>query len=280
MTVVNIVGTCEQGAELAAAQPQVRWRAAANLAQVRTTAAIQALGRALFDSEPFVRWEAARALGEIARNAHEPAVAVVAGQVVLEAAASLEAGAREAAADSVASWGAKGPLEAVLLLASDAEGAVRAAAVRALGLAGSAASAVVSAALKRALTDAEPEVRRMAANAIAWCRDESAASALEASLRDASPLVRAAALRALSRLSTGASEDRALSLLQDPDPGVRAEAIRFLRQHGTASCTDALAALARDAAVVGDASIGEMATEARLALVRRFVPWPVRVVKR
>ncbi|MGQ9682306.1 MAG: HEAT repeat domain-containing protein [Anaerolineae bacterium] len=279
MTLVRIGGASGEGADLAALDPQVRWRAAANLAQVRTVAAVEALGRALSDSEPFVRWEAARALGEVARNAHEPAVAVAAGQAILDAAASLDPGTRQAAADAVASWGAKGPLEPVLLLANDVDPAVRAAAVRALGLAGGGVTTVVSAALKRALTDAEPEVRRMAANAIAWCRDETATPALQESLRDASPLVRAAALRALSRLSTGGAEDTALPLLRDPDPGVRAEAIRFLRQHGSEACMEALAAMASDATTIGETSIGEMAAEARLAL-RRLVPWPARVLKR
>ena len=279
MTVVRMGGASGQGADLAAGEPQARWRAAANLAQVRTVAAVEALGRALSDSEPFVRWEAARALGEVARNAHEPAVAVAAGQAILDAAASLDAGAREAAADAVASWGAKGPLEPALLLVNDVDATVRAAAVRALGLAGGGVTAVVSAALKRALTDAEPEVRRMAANAIAWCRDETATPALQESLRDASPLVRAAALRALSRLSTGGAEDIALPLLRDPDPGVRAEAIRFLRQHGSEACMEALAAMAGDATTIGETSIGEMAAEARVAL-RRLVPWPARVLKR
>ncbi|MDI7277834.1 MAG: HEAT repeat domain-containing protein, partial [Anaerolineae bacterium] len=99
-----------QEADLQSPEPQLRWRAAASLGRVRTVGAVQALGRALSDPEPFVRWAAAQSLGEIARQATNSAVRVVAGKVVLDAAAAPDRGTRAAAADAVAAWKQAAPL--------------------------------------------------------------------------------------------------------------------------------------------------------------------------
>ncbi len=260
-------------ADLKSADPQARWRAVVGLSKTPTLEAALALARALHDPEPFVRWAAAQALGQLAGRSVERAVPVRVGQAVLEAAAADEPGVRAAAADVVAAWGAGGPLEPLLSLAQDGQPAVRAAAVRALGLAGCRALQVAVPALLRALDDADAEVRRVAANALAWCRDGSATEALCARLGDPAGPVRAAALRALARVSAGEHEEVALPLLHDADPAVRAEAIRFLRQRGGRPAMDALAVLMDDEAAAGDATVGEMAAEARRHIARRLQRW-------
>ncbi len=254
-----------------------RWRAVASLAREHTPEAVQSLAKVLVDDDPFVRWSAAQALGQIARQATDHRVRLAAGQAVLVAAEAREPGARAAAADAIAAWGPGAPLEPALILARDATSPVRAAAMRALGLAGSQAVQVVLPALRRALADPDLEVRRMAANAIAWCRDDSSSPALQARLRDPVAAVRAAALRALSRLSSGDYELTAIRLLRDPDPAVRVEAIRFLRLHGTMACMAPLADLEGDLSTVGEVTVGALAEEARQHVMRRRGPWPRRL---
>jgi len=260
-------------AGLAAEDPQVRCRATGGLAKLHTLESAQALAGALYDPEPFVRWGAAQALGEVARRAIDRAVPVAVGQALLAAARAPDPGARAAAADAIASWGAQGPLEPLLTLAQDPEPWVRAAAVRALGLAGSHAPQVVVPAIQRALEDADPEVRRVAATAIAWCRDGSAPGLLRARLADPAATVRAAAVRALARVSAGEHEPEVLPLLADPEAAVRAEAVRFLRLWGSQRALEPLAALRTDAAVVGDVAVGALADEAHRYLTRRLRRW-------
>ena len=267
-------------ADLRAIEPKVRWRAAAGLAGFRTQEAVRALGEALSDPEPFVRWAAAQALGEIGRQATDQVVPVAVGQVVLEAAEATDAGARAAAADAIASWGQRAPLEPALVLARDAEATVRAAAVRALGLAGSQSPQVVGPALRTALEDPDLEVRRMAANALAWCRDEASASALCVRLRDPVGVVRAAALRALARLSTWDPEAAVLARLRDPDPFVRVEAVRFLRLRGSRDSIAALRELDDDGALVGEVTVGALARDARGQVAQRQSWWARRLWRR
>ena len=266
--------------DLRSSEAESRWRAAAGLAQVRKVEAVQALGSALSDPEPFVRWAAAQSLGEIARQTSEAAVRVAAGRAVLEAAAAPEAGTRAAAADAVAAWKDNAPLEPVLALVRDADATVRAAAVRALGLAGSYALPVVSPALQQALEDTDAEVRRMAANALAWCRDTSSCGALRKRLSDPAGTVRAAALRALARLDSRGEVLAVLPLLGDRDIAVRVEAIRLLRLRGTRECIPALAALKDDPSPVGEATLGALAEAASEDIARRHTPWPMRLLPR
>ncbi len=260
-------------AGLAAEDPQVRCRATGGLARIHTLEVAQALAAALYDPEPFVRWGAAQALGEVARRATDRAVPVAVGQALLAAARAPDAGARAAAADAIASWGAQGPLEPLLALAQDPEAWVRAAAVRALGLAGSHAPEVVVPAIGRALEDPDPEVRRVATGAIAWCRDGLAPTLLRARLADPAATVRAAAVRALARVTSGEHEEDVLPLLSDPDATVRAEAVRFLRVWGTQRALEPLAALREDAAVVGDVPVSALAEEAHRYVGRRLRRW-------
>jgi len=260
-------------AGLAADDPQVRCRAAGALAKIHTLEVAQALAGALYDPEPFVRWGAAQALGEVARRATDRAVPVAVGQALLAAAQAPDAGARAAAADAIASWGAQGPLEPLLVLAQDREAWVRAAAVRALGLAGGRAPQVAVPVIGRALEDPDPEVRRVAVTAIAWCRDGSAPGLLRPRLADPAATVRAAAVRALARVSVGEHEQDVLPLLSDPDATVRAEAIRFLRLWGTQRALEPLAALRADAAIVGNVAVGALADEAHQHLTRRLRRW-------
>ncbi len=240
---------------------------------------MHALGQGLHDREPFVRWAAAQSLGEVVRGARSAALRTAAGKVVLQAAGAQEPGVRAAGADAIASWGRGAPLEPALVLIRDDEPPVRAAAVRALGLAGSSAPQVVVPALLRALGDADPEVRRMAADALAWCRDESSALQLRARLGDRAAVVRAAAVRALARLG-GDYEAAIVPLLQDSDPAVRVEAVRFLRQRGSVRCRPALESMAGDVTPAGETTIGEMADEASRYIARHRGPWPQRWLRR
>ena len=260
-------------AELQAEDPRQRWRAAAALGSVRTAEAAQALARALYDPQPFVRWAAAQALGEVAGRATDRAVPVLVAQQVAEAAAAADPGARAAAADALAAWGRRAPLEPLLSLVRDSHAPVRAAAARALGLAGNHSPQVVLPSLLRALEDADPEVRRMAANAIAWCREAAAEEALVARLSDPVAVVRAASLRALARASCRNHEAGVLPLLRDADAAVRAEAVRFLRLRGGAASLRALAELEGDAAEIGPATLEALAWDARLHIARRLGPW-------
>lgn len=267
-------------AQLQAAEPEVRWRAATNIAQMATQEAVLALARSLYDEEPFVRWAAAQSLGEIARRATDPGVPVAATHALLEAVAAGDAGARAAAADTVAAWGGQAPLEPALTLAADAEASVRVAAVRALGLAGSQSPQVVVPPLVQALEDPDPEVRRMAANAIAWCRDERGTAALRARLADTAGIVRAAALRALARLGAADLEAAVLPLLKDPDPAVRLEAVRCLRLHASPRSVPALAEMADDTSQIGDTTIGTLAREASTYIEWRHRPRIWRLLRR
>lgn len=260
-------------AELEAGDAHARSRVIARLGGIRTSQVAQALARALQDAEPFVRWSAAQALGALASRATDPTVPLAVAHAVLEAAESADAGVRAAAADTIAAWGPRAPLEPALNLAQDAESSVRAAAVRALGLAGRHALQVVGPALTRALEDPDLEVRRMAAHAVAWCHDTSAVPALRARLSDPVGSVRAAALRALARVSIVSEEGAALPLLSDADPAVRAEALRFLQQHGTIGALDALSQLVNDDTTVGGATLGALAVAARRQIVRRQGLW-------
>ncbi|MCL6431491.1 MAG: HEAT repeat domain-containing protein [Anaerolineae bacterium] len=266
--------------ELRSSEAESRWRAAAGLAQARRVDVVQALGSALSDREPFVRWAAAQSLGEIARQTSEAAIRVAAGQAVLEAAAASDPGTRAAAADAVAAWRDGAPLEPVLTLARDPDATVRAAAVRALGLAGSHAVNVVSRVLQQALDDADAEVRRMAANALAWCRDTSSCSVLRRRLSDPVGTVRAAALRALARLDSRGEVSAALPLLKDADLAVRIEAIRLLRLRGGRECIPALSALKDDPSPAGDATLGALAEAASEEIARRDTPWPLRLLRK
>jgi HEAT repeat protein len=259
--------------ELQALDPQLRWRAAAGLAAVHSVAAAEALGAAIHDAEPFVRWSAAQALGELARRAIDPAVCAAVSKLLLDAAESVDPGTRTAAADAIAACGAQGPLEPLLILAQDAEPTVRASAVRALGLAGSRAAQVTLPSLLQALADCDPEVRRMAANALAWCRDTTAVSALWDALPDEVGMVRAAILRALARLCPVQGAERMLPLLGDPDPAVRVEAIRFLSLRGGGEALPMLAVLESDPAPIGQSTVGALAADARLHVARRLGFW-------
>jgi HEAT repeat protein len=266
--------------QLQAAEPETRWRAATNIAQVPTQEVVRALAVLLYDPEPFVRWAAAQALGDVARRATDPGVPVAMTHALLQAVAAENADARAAAADAIAAWGRQAPLEPALSLSGDREAAVRAAAVRALGLAGSQHPHVVVPPLLRALEDPEPEVRRMAANAIAWCRDEACVAALRSRLADVAAVVRAAALHALARLGDGELEGAVLPLLKDPDPAVRLEAVRCLRLHGTPSSIPALAGMAGDVSQLGDTTIGTLAQEAGAHVQWRHMSWLRRLLRR
>lgn len=257
-------------AELEADDPKVRWQAAARLASVYTAEAAQALARALHDPEPFVRWSVAQALGRLAARATVPAVTVTVWQQLLEAAEAADPGVRAAVADTVAAWGQGAPLEPLIVMLQDPVSSVRAAAARALGLAGSRSPQVAVPALLRAIEDPDLEVRRMAINALAWCRDGAAVAAVSKLLADPVGIVRASAIRALSRLSDDGLEPTALELLEDPDLAVRVEAIRCLRLHGTQASLAALAEIEDDATVVGDSTMAQMARDARLRILRRM----------
>ncbi|MGO9111445.1 MAG: HEAT repeat domain-containing protein [Thermoguttaceae bacterium] len=83
--------------------------------------------------------------------------------------------------------------------------------------------------ITRLLTDADPEVRRMAAYALDCCRDPAAIEPLLAATKDADARVRAQAAVTLGRIATPKAYGRLLELLHDDNAEVRSEAINGLR---------------------------------------------------
>lgn len=120
-----------------------------------------------------------------------------------------------------------GALDLLVTGVDDADASVRAVALSVLSRHRDAATQV--AALRRAITDTEPEVRRLAVRGLGWHGSAADVSTLEQTLRDVDPEVRKAALTALATLDTTRAVQLAPELLMDTDPGVRASAERLAR---------------------------------------------------
>ena len=111
-----------------------------------------------------------------------------------------------------------------------------------LGLAGQCDMATP--ALRRALKDSAPEVRRAAITALGRLHSKGAAELIEPALADPDPQTRIAAIRALGMLGDGAATRALLTAAQDKDIIVRATAVAAL---GGLPGRDSLAAVVRAA---------------------------------
>lgn len=249
-------------AQLAAAKPSLRWRAAANLGRspLRSPEAIAALIHALTDPEPIVRWQVAEALA-----------AQEAGHVFLAlkgALADPEPLRRAGAAEALGRLGGEAAALALRPCLRDADPGVRAAVAAALG---QIADPTALADLLSLLEDADPDVVRAAATAIGRLGNTAAAVPLARGLaRPGQPaLVRRALAAALTRVPHPDAQPQLLAALADPDPQVRAYAAQALGQVGNEGAHRPLQALRNDRNRLLRGTVGDWAGRAVALLERR-----------
>ena len=136
------------------------------------------------------------------------------------------------------------PARAPLLAAAhDADPAIRAGAVHALGMTGDPRAL---ASPRNALRDPDPRVRRATAVGLEMSADVRGVPALIAALRDNDTTVRQAGIRALGATRDPKIIDPLLRLLRDPAPLVRAEAVRALAAFRDQRVIDAMQDLLLD----------------------------------
>ncbi len=174
---------------LADSKPEIRAAALAVLARMRDAGSLPAIRNLLTDSSPLVRRAAAETLAELQDAASINAAELAVSRQVnpLDGYIRLVGYARITRA--------AGPLGTVLT--SNADAINRAAAAWAIGEIGRAGTAGRPALEKALQADADPEVRREAALAIAKFRDAAGATALENACR-ADPEVRKVTLAAMA----------------------------------------------------------------------------------
>jgi HEAT repeat protein len=249
-------------ARLDAAEPGLRWRAAAALGRnpLLGEQATAALVRALAGPDEITRWEAMRALAR-----QEPGRAFATLSVAVD----------------------------------DADPRRRAAAAQALGWVGGEAAALL---MRRRLADPAAEVRAGAARGLGLTRDPGAVEPLVGLLGDPSPEARCAAAEALGRIGATVAacplaealaapgqpvlarramaaalvraahpdtQPTLLSALADPDPQVRAYAADALGQVGGESAHGPLAQLTSDRSPLIRGAVGDRAAQAMTMLERR-----------
>jgi hypothetical protein len=155
---------------------------------------------------------------------------------------------------------ARGAVRALTTLTSDAEPAVREAAVFALG---QIADPAVKGIVVRALTDKVADVRASAAFALGMLANKSAAEALSDALDDAEPSVRGASAVALGLLHDEEAVDELVDLLNDDSFDVRYDTVWALGQIGEPDAAEHLrAALAAVAARSPGEALAESFREA------------------
>ncbi|WP_028225102.1 HEAT repeat domain-containing protein [Paraburkholderia ferrariae] len=214
------------------ADKSVREAAAEALSQLKDTACAPVLRQWAARPEPFVRRAVLRGLRELRDTAAlEPALLALAdadAEVRLEAVAVL-------------GWlkedRALAPLAA--LAADDPHTGVRRAATGALGFA-SPDDAQVAAALLRALSDADWQVREEAATTLGKLRVTQASEALAVALADDYWQVRLRAARALGRIGNAEAAGALIALLAHAISNLRKEAALALGELGS---SDAIAPL-------------------------------------
>ncbi|MGQ9767263.1 MAG: HEAT repeat domain-containing protein [Anaerolineae bacterium] len=249
-------------AQLTAAEPSRRWRAAAGLGRnpLRSPQAIAALIRALADPEPIVRWHAAEALA--AQEAGHAFPALVA------ALADPEPLRRAGAAEALGGLGGEAATLALRPHLSDADPGVRAAVAAALGRIG---DPTVVTDLLPLLDDADPDVVRAAAAALGRLGSTAATMPLaQALVRPGQPLlVRRALAAALMHVPHPNAQPQLLAVLTDPDPQVRAYAAQALGQVGSEAAHAPLKFLRADRNRLLRGTVGDWAGHALALLERR-----------
>lgn len=249
-------------AQLAAAEPSQRWRAAASLGRnpLRSPEAIQALIGALADPEPFVRWHAAMALAAQDAGRAFPALAAVL--------ADPEPLRRAAAAEALGRLSGEAATQALRPCLQDADARVRLAAAAALG---QIADPTIETDLLLLLNDPDPDVVRATAAALGRLGRASAAAPLAQALaRPAQPLlVRRALAAALARVPHPDAQPQLLAALADPDPQVRGYAAKALGHVGNEAVHAPLAALRADKQRLIRGTVSDHAARALALLERR-----------
>lgn len=249
-------------AQLAAAKPNLRWRAAASLGRspLRSPEAIAALIRALADPEPIVRWQVAEALAAQEAGHVFPALKA--------ALADPEPLRRAGAAEALGRLGGEAAALALRPCLRDADPRVRAAAAAALG---DLADTTALTDLLPLLDDPDTDVVRAAATAIG--RSGNAAAAVPLARALAQPgqpvLVRRALAAALTHVPHPNAQPQLLAALADPDPQVRACAAHALGQVGNEGAHEPLKALCNDRSRLLRDTVGDWASRAVALLERR-----------
>jgi len=147
----------------------------------------------------------------------------------------------------------------LLRLATEADTLIRGRALRALGrLPFPEHGSRVTEALTRALRDAQPEIRAIAAFSLGLRADPASAAAILEAWKDEAPLVRARLVEAASRFEDLSLREEALYAISDPDWRVRAEAVTAPSRWPTDTT----------AAAVVDSALGNVAAKASAELRR------------
>lgn len=249
-------------ADLQAAEPVRRWRAAAALKRnpLASPEAVASLVVALGDAEEFVRWHAAEALA-----AQEP------GRVfaVLESALQDPHPVRRAgAAEALGKLGGEAATLALKRGIADGEPAVRQAIAAALGQIADPANAET---LLPLIGDPEPQVVRAAARALGQVGNTIAACPLaEALVRPGQDvLVRRALAAAVAHIPHPDAQGPLLQALGDEDPQVRAYAAKALGHVGNEEAHGPLRHLMADKSRLIRGTVSDRARRALELLERR-----------
>lgn len=249
-------------AELAVAEPQRRWHAAAELRRnpLLGQEAVEALVDALADDEEFVAWHASEALA-----AQEPGHVFAA----LEAALSGPLPARRAgAAHALGRHGGDAAVAALRKCLDDPEPQVRAAATAALG---DVRDPGLAETLLPLIDDPDPEVVRAAARALGHTGNTVAACPMAAALVRPGQdiLVRRALAAGLAHIPHPDAQEPLLEALHDPDPQVRAYAAQALGHVGSEQASEPLRALTGDKSRLIKGTVSDEAKRAIELLERR-----------
>ncbi len=259
---VDTAGEAACAAQLAAAEPSLRWRAAESLGRnpLREPEAIQALIHALADPEPIVRWQAAEALAR-----QEPGRVFSA---LVAALADEEPLRRAGAAEALGGVRGEAAVLALRPHLQDPVPQVRAAVAAALGRL---ADPTVVPDLFPLLNDGDPDVIRAAAAALGKLGSTSAAVPLARALvKPGQPvLVRRALAAALAHVPHPDVQLQLLAALSDPDPQVRAYVAQALGQVGDEGAHGPLRILRSDRSRLLRDTVGDWAGRALALLERR-----------
>jgi HEAT repeat protein len=209
---------------------EVRRKVAQSLGAYADPKAVQALLAALQDRESTVQWSAAESLARIG----SPAFAALA-----EVAHTGDAPQRLGAVRALGKSAHADAMQPLLHALTDEDAGVREQAAQAL--AGWHEPAVIDA-LISALSDPDAGVQGQAARSLAQLRDARAIAPLIASLRDAEPGLRAIVSVALGELGPDAVVPL-IAALRDEDAGVQAGALSALSRTGSMALLPLIAAL-------------------------------------
>ena len=227
---------------------EVRRAVVEGLGNYRDPRALPALTAALKDADARVRSGAIEALSELKDTGAAPAIAGLIHDESVDV--------RRAAADALANLETPGAVDPLLEALADSDAEVRSRAADGLG---DLHDRRAVPALIKALSDRSSEVRERAARSLGDLEDPRAADPLgQALASDADPEVRSAAIDALHDLEVAAVPAAVLDALRDPNADVRQSAARMLGDHQDARAVPLLRQLLEDK----EADVREAAVEA------------------